>query len=250
MPIQFDSLADDACLSAEAPAPQTMAEHCDLTGVGPLLVGGRNQPPLRRPYAQHLEEISGDKLAFHPLGFLPRAQMKSGWRTQRQTGQRRVLLAVVQIVWIRRIAEVTFVRVLASHLNQPSRLGHAAQRPQQERVGQAEDRRIRANPQRQREYGDKREAGIFQQHSQTEAQVLNHFVLPSLTLQPERVPKRAQAAPQQFKFVPPIEPVPAGQQFFTVFQLRFPFLSKANAEASRNDHADESDQPEPETKSS
>src|SRR5215510_5484245 len=129
MPIQFDSLADDACLSAEAPAPQTMAEHCDLTGVGSLLVGGHNQAPLRRPYAQHLEEISGDKLAFHPLGFLPRAQMKSAWRAQRQAGQRRVLLAVVQIVWIRRIAEVTFVPVLASHFYLTSRPAHTDKWP-------------------------------------------------------------------------------------------------------------------------
>src|SRR5262245_26279513 len=119
MPIQLDSLANDACISAEAPSPQTMADNCDLIGVGSLLVGESNQAPLRRPYAQHLEEISGDKLAFHPLGFLPRAQMKSGGRTQRQAGQRRVLLAVVQIVRIRRIAEVTFVRVLMPHLTKP-----------------------------------------------------------------------------------------------------------------------------------
>src|SRR5215471_2496423 len=123
-------------------------------------------------------------------------------------------------------------------------------RAQQHAVNHAENRRVRANPQRQSQYSNRRETGIFQKHSETETQVLNHFVLPSLALQPQRIPERAKTAHQQLEFVTPVEPVPSSQQLFAVFQLRFPFLSKAGAEASRHDHADKSDQPEPEAKAS
>src|SRR5262245_56395612 len=123
-------------------------------------------------------------------------------------------------------------------------------RAQQHAVNHAENRRVRADPQRQRQHGNRRETGIFQQHSQTEAQVLNHFILPSLTLEPESVPERAKAPPQQFEFVTPVEPVPSSQQRFAVFQFRFPFLLKPDAEAARHDHADEADQPSPEAKAS
>src|SRR5262245_35956224 len=82
------------------------------------------------------------------------------------------------------------------------------QSSEERRVKQAEDRRVRADPQRQRERGDDSEAGILRQHPRAKTQVLNHLVLPSFGLQPKRVPEGAQAPPQQFKFVPPIEPVP------------------------------------------
>jgi hypothetical protein len=44
--------------------------------------------------------------------------------------------------------------------------------PQQQLIHQAEDRRIRANAERQRNDGDQREARILDEHAKAEANVL------------------------------------------------------------------------------
>src|SRR6266545_2625172 len=118
------------------------------------------------------------------------------------------------------------------------------ERPQQYRIHDAEDRRVRADAERQRERGNRSEAFVLEQHPQAKTQVLYHLVLPSFGLQTERIPERARAPPQQFNFVPPIETVPFGQQPFAVSQLRFPLLPPVGAKSSRHDHTDQRNQPE------
>ena len=80
---------------------------------------------------------------------------------------------------------------------------------EQHRIDDAEERRVGADAEREREQGDEREAFVLEQHPRPVAQVLKHFILQSLRLQPERIPKRAQAAPEQFEFVAGIESAPA-----------------------------------------
>jgi len=46
------------------------------------------------------------------------------------------------------------------------------QRPEQRGVDDAENRSVRADSERQRQRGDQREAGMFQQHSRSVSQVL------------------------------------------------------------------------------
>src|SRR5262245_31706218 len=86
------------------------------------------------------------------------------------------------------------------------------------------------------------------QHPHAVTQVLKHFVLPSAWLQPQRIRKRAQAVPEQRKFAAPIELAPLADQRLAIPQLGFPLLPPISAQPARHDHADDADQPEPETK--
>src|SRR5262245_2697020 len=91
---------------------------------------------------------------------------------------------------------------------------------------------------------------MFSQHSRAEPQVLNHFVLQSFGLEPERIPKRACTSPKQIELAAPIEAIPLGEQLFAMAQLSLPLLLPTGAQAARDNHADGADQPEPEAKSS
>ena len=53
-----------------------------------------------------------------------------------------------------------------------------------------------------------RERRSLHQHANAESEVLHHVVLPPLPLQPERIPERARAAPQQIPLVAPVEAIP------------------------------------------
>src|SRR5262249_4792499 len=124
------------------------------------------------------------------------------------------------------------------------------QRSQQEGIGDAEDRSIRPDAQRQRENRNQREGLMLEQHSYAKPYVLNHLVLPSFWLQPQRIRKRANAVPQQIQSGSPVELIPLGKLRFAVLQLGFPLLPPAGPQPTRHDHANDSNQPEPETKSS
>jgi hypothetical protein len=49
------------------------------------------------------------------------------------------------------------------------------------------------------------EARPFQQHAYAITEVLNHVVLPSVALHPERIPEDTQTLPQQVEFRSPIQ---------------------------------------------
>src|SRR5262245_6041142 len=68
------------------------------------------------------------------------------------------------------------------------------QRTQQYGVDDAEDRRVRADAECERENGDESEHSIFSEHPHAVTQVLNHLILPSLWLHTERITEGAQAS--------------------------------------------------------
>src|SRR5262245_46109244 len=121
-------------------------------------------------------------------------------------------------------------------------------RSQQKGIGEAEDRRIRPDPQRQRQNRNQREGLMLEQHSNAEPYVLNHLVLPPFWLQPQRISKRPRAVPQQIQSGSPVELIPLGELRFAVLQLGFPLLPPARPQPTRHDHASDSNQPEPESK--
>src|SRR5262249_16879735 len=100
--------------------------------------------------------------------------------------------------------------ILRPHHDQALRI-IVRKRRQYDALEYTEDQRIRPYAERQRENGDRRKALVFEQRPDAVTQVLKHLVLHSLRLQYQRIPECARAAPQQFKFVPPIESVPFGQ---------------------------------------
>src|SRR4030095_4517442 len=75
------------------------------------------------------------------------------------------------------------------------------------------------------------------------AQVLKHFVLPSLWLQQQRIPKRAETAAEQIKLCFPIEFVPISQHHLPVSQLRLPLLLPIRTQAAWDNHPDKPDEP-------
>ena len=64
-----------------------------------------------------------------------------------------------------------------------------------------------------------------------------------MSLHPDGITKRASASPQEIEFIAPVKPVPLGQQRFAAMQLGLPLLPPVRAQTSRDDHADQSDQP-------
>src|SRR5215471_13442392 len=123
-------------------------------------------------------------------------------------------------------------------------------RPHHQPVERREDARIDADAERQQENDHKSYARILHQHPYAITQVLKHLVLQSFWLQPQRVPERARTPPQQVKLGAPVEPIPLRQQLFAMTQLRLPLPPPIGPQAERHSHANDADQPEPETKSS
>ena len=244
MPVEFDSGADDTGIAGKAPLPEPEAHHRERIRVPVALVGRRDQPASRRRDAEHVEVVAGHQLTLHALGLVSGAQVEGVHRRDRQAGHHRIPGAIVQVVGIRGVAQIVLVRVLPADVHQAVGLGDAGERPQQQRVHEAEDRRVRADPERQRRDGDQRERRVLEQHAESEPEVLHHFVLPSLPLEPQGVPERARAASQQLPLVTPVEAVPIEQQLFAAAQLRFPLLAPVGAQAARHDDADQRDQPE------
>src|SRR5262249_56845299 len=99
------------------------------------------------------------------------------------------------------------------------------------------------------EHCNRCKASILDEHSQTKLQILKHFVLQSSRLEPQRIPKRARAAPEEIKFGAPVKPIPLCEQGLAMAQLGLPLLSPIGAHPSRDDHADQTNQPKPDTKS-
>src|SRR5262245_29199736 len=81
---------------------------------------------------------------------------------------------------------------------------------EQHSINDAKDSGVCANAQRESEYRDEAKAGMLHQHPCTVPQVLNHRVLPSISLHPERIPDRARAPLEQIELGAPVEPIPLG----------------------------------------
>src|SRR4030095_10898018 len=118
------------------------------------------------------------------------------------------------------------------------------QRAQEDGIHKTEDRRVSSHAEGQRQGSNQREAGMFEQHTHAISQVLNHRVLPSVGLHPQRIPKCAGAAPEQIDPVAPSEAIPLGEHHLSVSQLGFPLLPPIGSESTWHDHADEVNKPE------
>src|SRR5262249_35007722 len=75
---------------------------------------------------------------------------------------------------------VSFFEIL-ENADQSFRLSER-QRFEQDTVNQAEDRRVRADPEGQRQQRRRRKCFVLQKHSQSKPQVLKHLILQSLGL--------------------------------------------------------------------
>ncbi len=80
--------------------------------------------------------------------------------------------AEIHVIGIRRTAKSTAAEIAGEHRGEFVRMAHR-QRPQQQSINDAEDHAIRPDPEREREHGHGGEAGVLQQLTKGEFQVVH-----------------------------------------------------------------------------
>ncbi len=171
--VQRERAADHLGVAAEAALPESVRQHHDLL-VARDVVRGTEGAPERRRDPQHVEEVGGDAQPRDPLRVLVAVQVPAPVREARDALERAGAVAVVAelgqregIAVGRGVAGVDPV--------EPLRLGEG-QRLEQHRVQDAVERRVGADPERQRHEREQREAGGEGEAAQRVAQVLGDVV--------------------------------------------------------------------------
>ncbi len=139
-------------------------------GAAVALLPGAKGTPDHGLHPEHVERVRGHIGAGRPLGMAaPVAEIRRA-AGGRRDGERPAPLGVVEIL---RIGQGRLGPPVPSvpHRDQPAGLG-IRQGTQQHRVGQAEDRRVGADSQRQRQHRDGREPGVRRQPAQRVPSVL------------------------------------------------------------------------------
>src|SRR5262249_52662452 len=174
------------------------------------VVGLGEVAPNRRLHAEQGEEVGGHVRTAQTLRRVVDSDDKrSGEKILSQSLERSQFRRDLQDIR-RREAEVTLRRpawITHRDTHQPVRFGEW-QPAQQGRIHDAELSGHAGNAERQREHRHEGETRILQQQAQAITQILKHFVLQSFGLQPELIPERAGASPQQVELVSPVEPIP------------------------------------------
>jgi hypothetical protein len=186
-PVDGHRAPDDARVGAEALAPQPVAEHDDRARHGRGVLVGDEEAPERGAHAEHREVVPRDELA--PDGEAGRAAALHHRRRGAvgddalQPACPRAEVEVVR-VGARPVAPVAdavlgpLARVHAHELPGPL----DGERPQEERVDEAEDDGVDADAQGERADGGQREAGRLHELAQRITNVLQHSSLSSYAL--------------------------------------------------------------------
>ena len=129
-----------------------MAQDDDLLASRLVLLGAEYAPPGRRD-AEDVEVRGGDPVADRPLRPLPFGEIEAEVLRRAHAGEGALALRQDGVVAGRGD------RVLAAEDHEPLRL-RQGQRPENDGVDDAEDRRGRAEPQGEREHGDEAERRV------------------------------------------------------------------------------------------
>ncbi len=165
--IQRDRLADDVAVATEAAAPQEFAD--DDHGLAfrtPFLFGERASQLRLHP--ERREKIGRDTRHRHLQRFAVSGEI---WVVVRPYGHRLEgpIPVAHQLVTKQSAAEVLGL-VLGVHTHQLLRIA-VRERPQQQRVGDGENGRVRADSQGQSEDRRERESGVLAQHARAETEI-------------------------------------------------------------------------------
>ncbi len=145
--------ADDPGVGAEAALPEAVGEHHDVPGTRPVLLRAEAPPEGRRP-AQDPEEPGRDLRALDPLGLdAGRGQAQVGAGEGGHAGERTALRPPVREVGRRGGEAREAGRGVAVDQQRQAVGVRIGQRPQQDAVDDAEDRRVGADPQGQGDEG-------------------------------------------------------------------------------------------------
>src|SRR5262245_16058756 len=167
--VELDSLADDLRVASETPLPKPLADDRHPLAAR-LLFFRQKRAALNRLDAQSLEEICRHRTADNALRLAGASQVERVEHNRRQLFKASALGPVIEEIW-RRCRSAIAPAEFAPTPNQPLGL-RKRQRAQKNGVDQAENRRVRADPQAERENGNQSEDGLLRQNSRAVAQVL------------------------------------------------------------------------------
>ena len=152
-----DRLADDRRIACEPADPVVVAQDDDRVAHGDLIVlPGVEHAAERRLHAEQREVVARHHLRLHALGLVVDADRRRDQPPAQHFRERLRLLLVVLVDGVRVHARPHVAAVVAPLLVQHDQLLGILDRqlPEQHLVDQREDRRIRANPERQGQDGD------------------------------------------------------------------------------------------------
>src|SRR5262245_8201185 len=117
-----DRLTDKSGIGAEAPLPQTMTDHGDAIGAGPILLSQKRSTQYRL-HAENGKQTGGGIGSGHPLRRILSAEVEQKSPASADLLEDRVLLAPILEVRIRYpIAPAVCSRVRRPNLNEAIRL--------------------------------------------------------------------------------------------------------------------------------
>ena len=166
--LQVQGTTDHVAGAAEVAMPQLVADERDGGSAGAVLVIGE-EPAERGPDPQRTQIRRGDGGAVQPLGLDPAGQVELALGSEPGARERMRLVAVQSVIEERGTERIeAFAQSHAVH--DVIHVGDR-QRAQQQRIHRAEDGRVRAHPEPEREHRDDREAGPGAQHPPAVPQV-------------------------------------------------------------------------------
>jgi hypothetical protein len=174
MAVQIYLLIDDARITPETPLPVTMAQHDDRMGARHAVVILRQQAADSRPHAQHVEEVSGNHLRAGALGLAVIGEADGSAGTRDHTAEDLSAVAQIPVHRIRKDGLHVVARTAAAALaigvkNDKARRIRYRQITEHHLAQERKNRRVRADTERQRQYGDDREDRAAAQRSEPKA---------------------------------------------------------------------------------
>ena len=156
--VDADALAEHIRIAAESPLPQGVADDGDFGNPG-LSVGWAEHATERGADAEQLEIIRVDERGLHPLRFIGLSQVRADRPDAGHLVEETGGAEVEQL----RDGNADVAGVLACEVDRhPHELLRLAERQRREDHGvdDGEERRVRADPERQRQHGDNGERAI------------------------------------------------------------------------------------------
>jgi hypothetical protein len=174
--VDRDRAANHRGIGAEPPAPQPIAQHRDARGARPIVLG-QKQPAELWAHPERREEAIGDLHRTDALSLAGAAadggQANPPVRTHLL--ERRTVAPKVEEVRRREVAGGAQVLLPADDLHQPVGV-RILEGPEQHGLYDAENRRRRADAERQGDDGHGSKAGPFRQTAEGVAKVLKQHV--------------------------------------------------------------------------
>ena len=170
-PVDRERPADDGRIAAEAAFPEPVGQHDHRSRLDVLF--SREAAADRRLRAQHGEVAAGGDLQQDLFGGVAVAPVHLREGERRHLGEHLVLRAQILVVQVRQREVARIARVGHEHGRETAGLLDG-NRPEQDRVDQAEDSGVGADAKRKRQHGDRREPRTLDEQTGGVLDVVKH----------------------------------------------------------------------------